>query len=1026
MQRSSNIHPQSPVLYVALVVVILGLALVLRLSQLDYFLMVDENLWYERSTFFLHGLVSGNLGQTAQTGHPGVTTMWSGTIGLLLHYLQSAQPGESMLHFADRMTATPATLDILRWLRLPLAVLSALVVTLAFVLAWRLWGVGAALAGAALMAFEPLFLAHSRVLHHDSPAADFSLLAVLGWLLYLKEERRRYLILAGLGVALAMLSKVSSVFLLGFAGLTVLPGLWQGRRQLWTALKLAVARLLKLAAVTGLVIILAWPAVWAAPEATWNTVIGFITHESGPHANGTFFMGRPVLDAGPLYYPLSLAFALTPLTLAGLLVSLVGLGVAWGRARRRGMVETESTWQWTVWLWLYAALFIVYMSLISKKQERYVLPAVVTFDLLAGWGYYQISNLKSQISNSKPDQEVTRPPFTIHHPPSPVPRPPFPVSRLPSTIYRLPSTIYPLVLVLLAGQFAFAWSARPYYSTFYNPLLGGAKKAEQLLLIGRGEGLERAVHFIQTEGGDRLHQVASWYGTTVAVLFDEQVEVKDIGHPQYILGSDYVIFYINQLQRELPKGAITRYVQREPPIYSAQLAGIDYAYVYRGKAITHPIDPFNPQNQLVGKASLAGFDLAHQDTSRGDTDLSSSGGLAAGEQVSLRLFWLNDGIRPDEHFYVRLADTLEQDWGWGACVTDPAFGAPGDWQDGEIIESQCELVIYPGTPPGDYLLRVGLMDERGTVVGQVNLLEEEGRVSISRPVTYPDDEWVPVEHRLQSSLLDSLALIGYDGDLATHKPGEVISLILYWRALREVGDDYTVRLRLEGEGPGQSAQWEAAPVNGRYPTRNWQAGEVVRDPWQLKLPASLPTGSYELDLALIGQDGRESASLVLGELFVEGREHAFTLAQPPATAQRARLGEAIYLLGFDLEGGISGEELVPGQPLLVTLSWQAEATPDRNYTVFVQLLDQSNRLYAQHDGQPGDGVLITTTWAPGEYVRDQHRLALPPDLPAGEYRLIAGMYLPDSGERLPLLDQDGQVIGDHVVLDISLKVDGRR
>lgn len=992
MQRSSSINPQSPILYVVLVVAVLGLALVPRLFQLDYFLMVDENLWYERSTHFLQGLVTGNLEQTAQTGHPGVTTMWSGTLGLLLHYFRAAQSGESLVEFAGRMTTTPATLDTLRMLRLPLAVLSALTVTLAFVLAWRLLGLGAALAGAALMAFEPLFLAHSRVLHHDSPAADFSLLAVLGWLLYLKEKRRRYLILAGLGVGLAVLSKVSSVFLLGFAGLTLLPGLWQERRQLWTGLKMAAGRLLKLVVVTCLVIILAWPTVWAAPGATWNTVFGFITHESGPHANGTFFMGRPVLDAGPLYYPVSLAFALTPLMLLGLLLSLVGLGWVGYRARCGDVITTESGGRWAAWLWLYAALFITYMSLISKKQERYVLPAVITLDLLAGWGYYQIPNIKYQITNFKLRQKVI---------------------RLPTTDYRLPSTVYLLVLALLAGQFAFAWSARPHYSTFYNPLLGGAPKAQQILLIGRGEGLEQAVRFVQAEAGDRLSQVASWYGTTVTVLFEGQIDVKDIGHPQYILGSDYVIFYINQLQRELPKKAITRYVQREAPVYAAQLGGIDYAYVYQGKAITHPIDPFNPQNGLVGKASLTGFDLRQRP--------------AAGEQASLRLFWLNDGIQADEHFYVRLADVLEQDWAWGSCMTDPAFGDPSSWQDDEIIESQCELLIYPGTPPGDYLLRVGLFDEGGTVIGQVNLLGEEGKVSVTRPAAYPGDEWIPVEHRLESPLADSLALIGYDGVLAGYaKPGAVIPLALYWRALQKTGEDYTVRLTLQGKGPGQFAEWESMPVNGRYPTRSWQSGEVVRDPWRLRLPASLPGGLYKLELALVGEDGRQEGRLALGELTVEGREHAFTLDRPPAVTQPARLGQAIRFLGYDLEGGLTGEKLMPGQSLRVTLSWQAEATPDQNYTVFVQLLDGSNQVYAQHDGQPGGGALITTTWAPGEYVRDEHRLALPPDLPPGEYRLIAGMYLPDSGERLSVFDQDGQAIGDHIVLNMSLMVDSRR
>jgi hypothetical protein len=212
------------------------------------------------------------------------------------------------------------------------------------------------------------------------------------------------------------------------------------------------------------------------------------------------------------------------------------------------------------------------------------------------------------------------------------------------------------------------------------------------------------------------------------------------------------------------------------------------------------------------------------------------------------------------------------------------------------------------------------------------------------------------------------------------------------------------------------------PVNGRYPTDSWQIGEVVRDLWSLRLPASLPTGAYDLSVAVIDQNGRETGRLVLGSLSIQGREHAFNLTNPPTVTQQARLGEGIWLLGYDLEGAVADGRLKLGQDLRVVLTWQAEATPEQNYTVFVQLLDRTNQVRAQHDGQPGDGMLITTTWAPGEYVRDVHRLTLPPDLPAGDYRLIIGMYLPDSGERLSVFDQTDQLVGDNLTLTTQLHV----
>jgi len=976
----TDTHFKTKLFSIIITIGVFSLAAIPRLLQLDYFLMVDENLWYERSAHFLQGIVSGNLAETVQTGHPGVTTMWSGTIGLLLHYVQAALPDETLVQFAGRMTTTPATLATLRLLRLPLALLSAAIVALGFWLGRRLLGVGPALAGVALMAFEPLFLAHSRVLHHDSPAADFSLLAVLSWLLYLKKGRRRYLLLAGMGVGLAMLSKVSSIFLLGFAGLTLLPKLWQKRTYFWSGLRMAAARWLQLAVVTLLVIVLVWPAVWTAPGTVWNTVFGFIAQESGPHANGTFFMGRPVLDPGPLFYLFGLAYALTPLTLLGLLFAVASLGLAWYRSRRSDVPQAAPDRRWATWLLLYVVLFVSFMSIISKKQERYVLPAVVNLNLLAGWGWMRlgstISALRFQVSDRQP------------------------------AISYIKSLWLPALLLI--GQLALVWPTAPYYSTFYNPLLGGAVQAQNILLVGRGEGLEHAARYIQAESTDQVPQVASWYGTTVTVPFEGRVDVKDVSHPQYILGSDYVIFYINQLQRRLPKETILRYVQREAPAHTVELAAIDYAYVYQGKAITHPVDPFAPQNHLPGKASVTGFDLEQT--------------LVAGAQVPLRLFWLNDGMQPGEHFYVRLSDALEQDWAWGSCMPDPSFGDPTTWEEDDIIESLCQLVIYPGTPPGEYLLRAGITAKENTVVGQVNLSAEEGTVVVARLAEFPTDEWVPSEHRVQASLNDDLALIGYDYSLTVHKPAEVIPLTLYWRALRAIDDDYTVRITLQGDGPGQYAQWESTPVSGRYPTSGWQANEVVRDPWPLTLPASLPTGTYDLTVKLIDPDRHESGHLTLASLTVQGREHAFTLAQPPTATQPARLGEAIRFLGYDLEGAVAGQRLIPGQDLQVTLTWQAEAMPERNYSVFVQLLDEDNQVRAQHDGQPGDGTLITMTWASGEYVRDVHPLTLPSDLPPGDYRLIIGMYLPDSGERLPVLDQANQPIGDHLTLSTPLHV----
>jgi hypothetical protein len=85
--------------------------------------------------------------------------------------------------------------------------------------------------------------------------------------------------------------------------------------------------------------------------------------------------------------------------------------------------------------------------------------------------------------------------------------------------------------------------------------------------------------------------------------------------------------------------------------------------------------------------------------------------------------------------------------------------------------------------------------------------------------------------------------------------------------------------------------------------------------------------------------------------------------------------------------------------------------------VFVHLQSADGAIAAQSDGVPADWTRRTTGWLPGEYVLDARTLHLPPDLAPGEYSLFAGLYRPDTGERLTTaVFPDGQVPLGKVVI----------
>ncbi|MFW5696812.1 MAG: glycosyltransferase family 39 protein [Phototrophicaceae bacterium] len=118
----------------------------------------------------------------------------------------------------------------------------------------------------------------------------------------------------------------------------------------------------------------------------------------------------------------------------------------------------------------------------------------------------------------------------------------------------------------------------------------------------------------------------------------------------------------------------------------------------------------------------------------------------------------------------------------------------------------------------------------------------------------------------------------------------------------------------------------------------------------------------------------------------------------------------LRLLGYELDRA----RLRAGESLALTLYWRADERHYANYTVFAQLVGPFNPttdspVWAQHDGYPADTP--TSVWWPGLTAADARQLTVPADAPSGDYTLIAGLYLLDTGERL--LTPDG---ADHIVL----------
>ena len=195
----------------------------------------------------------------------------------------------------------------------------------------------------------------------------------------------------------------------------------------------------------------------------------------------------------------------------------------------------------------------------------------------------------------------------------------------------------------------------------------------------------------------------------------------------------------------------------------------------------------------------------------------------------------------------------------------------------------------------------------------------------------------------------------------------------------------------------------------RYDTSRWPLGTEVEMCHLLVVADQVPTGRYSLRLRVENKDGSEQFEGEVGWL-----KSAPTGTIPVEATPLHIQAQFAELVAYTL----SPAAIRAGQPLTLTLYWDAQAAADRDWTVFVHFLDGAGQRVAQHDGQPLEGRYPTSIWGAGEMIRDRHILSLPDTLPDGPYMLLVGLYDLSTEERLALFDGRGKPLSDR-----ALKID---
>ncbi|MBN1995527.1 MAG: glycosyltransferase family 39 protein [Anaerolineae bacterium] len=683
------------------------LALSVRLPKLGSFATADEPFWLESSRWFAAGLLipdvecppvkggrpmpASGLGCTLQSAHPGVTTMWGGSLGVLAYYWQAVRPtGIDLSAFLQAPLSRNLDPVLVGWARLPGAVLAALFLAIFYILLRRLFSEAIALLAALLLVFHPVHLAYSRVLHHDALVTTFMLLSVLTMLGYwLKGRPRSWLIFSGVMAGLAFLSKAVAWLLLPYVAVVGIMSLFYREprrgwpvRPWWSLLGEGVGW----AVSAGFAFILFFPAMWVTPGRVLAVMYeqNFAMVDRG-HEH--YFLGAVSDDPGPLFYPLAWLWHTSPLEIIGLLVLLV-------MALRLFLWQKISRRPVELALLIFVVMLLLFETASGKKMARYFLPAFPVVAIFAAYGLLWLGRGLAGLVR----QQQSR--------------------------WLLPL----LAGFIILAQGGLALTHFPYYLTYANPLFGGPPVAARLMTVGWGEGLEQAAAYLNTLPKAESLTVSSWYNDIFQAYFvGRETSFADDGRAQ--LAADYVVFYISQIQRQKPYPGLVDYFRSGRPVFVLrnEMWGISssttivpndnqvhWVEVYQAPAAQSA----NGDPEIEGVAQLLAYKIT---------------GPRVGDQDSAPLS--RDDLAVT--LFLRVLGPLPEDTTFGVALTDGDLWGhwtltevKGVWVQDNIIEWRGILSLPPEMPPGDHQLWAAFQFKEGPVIAEFAVSEKDPPLQI--------------------------------------------------------------------------------------------------------------------------------------------------------------------------------------------------------------------------------------------------------------------------------------------------------
>jgi hypothetical protein len=381
---------------------------------------------------------------------------------------------------------------------------------------------------------------------------------------------------------------------------------------------------------------------------------------SAPHQRQVLFRGEIIEgDPGWVYYPIVLAYRISPVTLVGLVVGLLALLTL---PAVGGYINRRLIWS----LVGFSAAYLAILSLAAKKLDRYLLPSLAALDLVAALGAVAaITWLGQRLAGSGRVAAMT-------------------VAISGGTL-------------LLIGQAVPAIGSAPYYLTYVSPLMGGTSDARDEISLGWGEGGKAVAEALldHPEIGPSNAAGSLWPRTIDYYL------PYEIGQATYdltsagavwFLASEYVVVTEPEIKRQFYRPSMSAWLESQNPVLTVTDDGRIYARVYdlSGYPLPEPYYVADAPIYTWGEVRLVAADFRSE--------------IEPGMELRLRLYFETSGDTYNYRIRARVVN------GAGEEIGATGKGLRSGEQDEVEARTVFDIEMPADLPLGAYTVLMSVRD----------------------------------------------------------------------------------------------------------------------------------------------------------------------------------------------------------------------------------------------------------------------------------------------------------------------------